>query len=207
MKNRFAQPLYGKIIYIFETNLKFEELSTVFDPSTYWIDVTGLDCEVGYLVDFKEGVGLILTPPPEVPEPTLDEYREIKLEHIKKWTEDAIVGGFTMEQNGLNVTFDSDVDTQNTMTIMYNASQSPAFITTEPYNGKIPCRGFAEGSSSKVIFYLDKDDIQRFNDCLALHIGTCKQHGWELQTKLSEAITKEEMDEISWIEVSQNAAD
>lgn len=62
-KNRFAQPLYGKIIYIYETDLQKEELSTVFDPSTYWIDVTGIDCEVGYVVDFKEGVCLVLTPP------------------------------------------------------------------------------------------------------------------------------------------------
>ena len=58
-KNRFAQPLYGKIIYIYETNLTMEQLPTIFDPSTYWIDVTGLDCEVGYLVSFKEGVGLV----------------------------------------------------------------------------------------------------------------------------------------------------
>ena len=45
-KNRFAQPLYGKIIYIYETNLTMEQLPTILDPSTYWIDVTGLDCEV-----------------------------------------------------------------------------------------------------------------------------------------------------------------
>ena len=65
-KNRYAQPLYGKIIYIYETDLPFDKLSTVFDPSTYWIDVTGLDCEVGYVVDFKEGAGLILTPPKDI---------------------------------------------------------------------------------------------------------------------------------------------
>lgn len=65
-KNRYAQPLYGKIIYIYETDLPFDKLSTVFDPSTYWIDVTGLECEVGYVVDFKEGAGLVLTPPKDI---------------------------------------------------------------------------------------------------------------------------------------------
>lgn len=64
MKNRFAQPLYGKIIYIFETNLTMEAVPTIFDPSTYWIDVTGVDCEVGYIVEFKEGAGLVFVPPP-----------------------------------------------------------------------------------------------------------------------------------------------
>lgn len=197
-KNRFAQPLYGKIIYIFETYLKFEELSTVFDPSVYWIDVTNMECEVGYLVDFKEGVGLVLVPPPKDPELTLDELRDKKFEEIQKWTEEAIVGGFTMVQNDLEVIFDSDVDTQNTMAIMYNASQSPDFETTEPYNGLIPCRGRVKGSDEKIVFYLAKNDIQRFIDTLALHIGACKQHGWELQTMLNEAITKEDIDNIKW---------
>lgn len=66
MKNKFAQVLYGKILYIYETDLKFDQLSTIFDPSTFWVDVTGLDCEVGYIVDFKEGVGLVLTHPPDI---------------------------------------------------------------------------------------------------------------------------------------------
>lgn len=81
-KNRFAQPLYGKIIYIYETDLQKEDLSTIFDPSTYWIDVTGLDCEVGYLVDFKENVGLVLTPPPnEIL--TFEEEKEHKIAQMK----------------------------------------------------------------------------------------------------------------------------
>jgi hypothetical protein len=203
-KNRFAQPLYGKIVYIFETDLEFEELSTIFDPSVYWIDVTHIECEVGYLVDFKEGVGLILVPPPkepELPEPpelTLDELRVKKLEEIHDSTRKAIIGGFTMVQNDLEVEFDSDVDTQRTMTIMYNASQSPDFETTEPYNGLIPCRGKIKGNDYKTIFYLDKKDIQRFQDSIAMHVGACKRRGWELQAMLDEAITREDIEKIQW---------
>lgn len=63
MKNKFAQVLYGKVLYVYETDLKFDQLSTIFSPSTFWVDVTGLECEVGYVVDFKEGVGLVLNPP------------------------------------------------------------------------------------------------------------------------------------------------
>lgn len=64
MKNKFAQLLYGKIIFIYETVLKKEELSTIFSPTTYWVDVTGQDVEVGYLVGCKENVGLVFSPPP-----------------------------------------------------------------------------------------------------------------------------------------------
>ena len=113
-KNRFAQPLYGKIIYIYETNLTVEQLPTIFDPSTFWIDVTGIDCEVGYLVSFKEGVGLVLTPPPNE-EYTLGELKAQKLELVNAWTADKITGGFISECTGNPVRYDSDRDTQNTV--------------------------------------------------------------------------------------------
>lgn len=39
-KHRYAQLLYGKVIYIYETELKKEDLYTVFSPDIYWIDIT-----------------------------------------------------------------------------------------------------------------------------------------------------------------------
>lgn len=84
MKNRFAQMLYGRVIYIFETNLNKTDLPTIFDPTTYWVDVTGQDCEVGYTVSFQEGVGLVFTPPVNVPtEMTLEQAKARKIELLK----------------------------------------------------------------------------------------------------------------------------
>lgn len=77
-KFRYAQPLYGKIIYIYETDLPFEELSTVFDPKTYWIDVTGQDCEVGYIAKFVEGGGVVFAAP-ETAEPTETEKQAARI--------------------------------------------------------------------------------------------------------------------------------
>lgn len=71
--NRYAQLLYGKVLYIFETHLKKEDLPTIFDPSTYWVDVTGQDCEVGYIAAFADGVGIVLSPPPEPEPPSKEE--------------------------------------------------------------------------------------------------------------------------------------
>lgn len=81
-KNRFAQPLYGKIIYIFETDLKMEELSTIFSPKTYWIDVTGIDCEVGYIQEFREGEGIVWVAPPNE-EYTFEDLKANKVELMK----------------------------------------------------------------------------------------------------------------------------
>lgn len=82
-KNRFAQPLFGKIIYIYETHLTIDELHTVFDPKTFWIDVTGVDCEVGYVQKFVEGQGIVWVPPTTNVVPTLAELKARALELLK----------------------------------------------------------------------------------------------------------------------------
>ena len=83
MLNRFAQPLYGKIIYFYETNLTMEQLPTFFDPSTYWIDVTGLDVEVGYILEYVEGGGLRFVPPPNDGPLSLEETKANKIALMK----------------------------------------------------------------------------------------------------------------------------
>lgn len=61
--NKFAQLLYGKVIYIYETDLKKEELSTIFSPTAFWVDVTGQDVKVGYIATFNSQGGLLLSAP------------------------------------------------------------------------------------------------------------------------------------------------
>lgn len=82
-RNRFAQPLYGKIIYIYETDLEKGQLATIFDPSTYWIDVTGLDVEVGYILEYVEGGGLRFVPPPNDGPLSLEETKANKIALMK----------------------------------------------------------------------------------------------------------------------------
>lgn len=82
-KNRFAQLQYGRIIYIFETDLKKSQLSTIFDPSTYWVDVTGQKCEEGWIAEFSEGIGVTFVKPPNSVL-TLEEEKEAKKAEFKK---------------------------------------------------------------------------------------------------------------------------
>lgn len=192
-KNRFAQPLYGKIIYIYETNLTMEQLPTIFDPSTFWIDVTGLDCEVGYLVSFKEGEGLVLTPPPNK-EYTFDELKAQKLELVDAWTANKITGGFTSECTGAMVRYDSDKDTQLTMQgIALNVNSE---LFAEKYPTGCPVRGYAEGALQKTIFMLTPAQVMQWQADLSIHIGTCKQEGWAKQAEVQAAQTKEELEAI-----------
>lgn len=192
-KNRFAQPLYGKIIYIFETNLTMEQLPTIFDPSTYWIDVTGLDCEVGYLVSFKEGVGLVLAPPPNE-EYTFEELKAQKLELVDAWTADKITGGFISQCTGSPVRYDSDKDTQLTMQgIALNVS-TERFANEYPLG--CPVRGYKEGETEKIIQYLNAAQVYAWCADLSSHIGACKQQGWIKQAQVEAALSKEDLDAI-----------
>lgn len=193
-KNRFAQPLYGKIIYIYETNLTMEQLPTIFDPSTYWIDVTGLDCEVGYLVSFKEGVGLVLAPPPNE-EYTFEELKAQKLELVDAWTADKITGGFISQCTGSPVRYDSDKDTQLTMQgIALNVS-TERFANEYPLG--CPVRGYKEGETEKTIQYLNATQVYTWCADLSSHIGACKQQGWIKQAQVEAASSKEELDAIT----------
>lgn len=49
-KNRFAQIYKGEVIYIFETHRTMEELNEIFDPNTFWFDVTYKpEVRIGYV--------------------------------------------------------------------------------------------------------------------------------------------------------------
>ena len=192
-KNRFAQPLYGKIIYIYETNLTMEQLPTIFDPSTYWIDVTGLDCEVGYLVSFKEGVGLVLAPPPNE-EYTFEELKAQKLELVDAWTADKITGGFISQCTGSPVRYDSDKDTQLTMQGLALNVSTERFANEYPLG--CPVRGYKEGETEKTIQYLNATQVYTWCADLSSHIGACKQQGWIKQAQVEAALSKEDLDAI-----------
>lgn len=197
--NKFAQLLYGKVIYIFETHLPKEELSTIFSPSTYWIDVTGMECEEGYVAEFREGTGIVLVPPPNT-EKTFEEFKAAKLEQVDIWTRQAIIGGFVSTAKGSEYIYDSTDADQSTLRTMYIASQSPDFATTAPYNGQIPIRAIPKDGGKKVVLGHNKVEMQKLMDDMALHIGVCKQRGWELQSAVNEATTTEDLEGIQWAE-------
>lgn len=73
--NRFAQLLYGEVLYIFETEMPMEQLSTIFSPQTYWVDVTDKECEVGDVVTFDNEKGFVFTKKEDTKEqtPSLNE--------------------------------------------------------------------------------------------------------------------------------------
>ena len=132
----------------------------------------------------------------ESPEPTLEELKAIKLSEVDAWTERKITGGFISECTGEIVRYDSDKDTQLTVSSDLNTINSALDKFSEHYPEGYPMRGYPEGRLDKSVYYLSVEQLIKWNVDLGLHRGKCKQQGWEKQAAIKAAKSKEELDII-----------
>lgn len=115
--------------------------------------------------------------PAHTDEELLASAKAKKLQEIDTWTAEHITGGFISDCTGVSVQYDSDKDTQITMQgIALNAVN----IATE-YPSGIPVRGYVGNATLKTVQYLTGAQLLQWCADLSLHIGSCKQIGWELQ--------------------------
>lgn len=128
--------------------------------------------------------------------PTIDELKAIKLSEVDTWTADKITGGFISQCTGNPVRYDSDRDTQNTVSSDLNT----IYLSPEKFNENFPdgypMRGYPENANIKQVYFLTKEQLLQWNVDLGLHRGTCKQNGWIKQAEVNAAQSKEELDAI-----------
>jgi hypothetical protein len=129
-----------------------------------------------------------------IPPPSLEELKQAKLQEVDSFIASKITGGFVSLASGEPVTYDSDKDTQLTMQGIALNVQTPLFATEYP-NG-CPVRGYPIGADVKEVYMLNAEQVMRWCADLSMHIGTCKQRGWELQAQVNACITKEELEAI-----------
>lgn len=130
----------------------------------------------------------------EIPAPSLEELKKAKLQEVDSFIASKITGGFVSLASGEPVTYDSDKDTQLTMQGIALNVQTPLFATEYP-NG-CPVRGYPVDADVKQVYMLNADQVMRWCADLSMHIGTCKQRGWELQAQVNACTTKEELEAI-----------
>ena len=128
--------------------------------------------------------------------PTIDELKAIKLSEVDAWTERKITGGFISECTGEIVRYDSDKDTQLTVSSDLNTINSALDKFSEHYPEGYPMRGYPEGRLDKSVYYLSVEQLIKWNVDLGLHRGKCKQQGWEKQAEVAAALSKEDLDAI-----------
>lgn len=116
------------------------------------------------------------------PGKVLTKAKEDKMVQISEWTAAQITGGFVSDCNGVSVKYDSDADTQITMQgIALNATNIAA-----EYPTGIPVRGYVGTNTVKSVQYLTGVQLLQWCADLSLHIGSCKQIGWELQAAVND---------------------
>lgn len=120
--------------------------------------------------------------------------KQQKLAEISQWTASNITGGFISYASGEPVRYDSDVDTQLTMQGIALNVGTPLFAAKYP-NG-CPVRGVAEGAESKSVYWLTPEQVMQWMADLSMHIGNCKQAGWQKQAEVNACKTVAEVDAI-----------
>lgn len=128
--------------------------------------------------------------------PTFDELKVAKLAEVDAWTADKITGGFTSRCTGSPVRYDSDRDTQNTVSSDLNTIYLSPEKFNENFPNGYPMRGYPENANIKRVYFLTKEQLLQWNVDLGLHRGTCKQNGWIKQAEVNAAQSKEELDAI-----------
>ena len=197
-KYRYAQPLYGRIVHIFETDLNAREVRTMFSPKTYWIDVTGIDCEVGYIQEFRDGQGVVWVAPPSA-ERTFEQEKKAILDKIDVWTANKITRGMISPCVGYLVLYDTDRDTQYKLGLALNLVN--AGVLQKEYPQGFPVRGYKQledGSfeSDKTEHYFTAEAVIRWNAEFGEHLKKCTAEGWVKQAEVNACTTKEELNAI-----------
>lgn len=128
--------------------------------------------------------------------PTIDELKAIKLLEVDNWIADKITGGFISECTGKPVRYDSDRDTQNTVSSDLNTIYLSPEKFNENFPNGYPMRGYPENANIKQVYFLTKEQLLQWNVDLGIHRGTCKQNGWIKQAEVNAAQSKEELDAI-----------
>lgn len=146
----------------------------------------------GYLRDPETGEFKEIPPY----EPGLDELKASKLLEVDAWTESKITGGFTSECSGEMARYDSDKDTQLTVSSDLNTINSAPDKFSKYYPNGYPMRGYPDGETEKIICYLTVEQLIQWNVDLGLHRGACKRAGWEKQALVEAADSKEALEAI-----------
>lgn len=124
----------------------------------------------------------------------LEYARRRKLSEVDQWTASKIVGGFISSASGQAVHYDSDKDTQLTMQGIALNVNTPLFA--EEYPNGCPVRGYLSKDAEKTIFWLTPEQVLRWMADLSMHIGNCKQAGWQKQAEVNKAGSVEELEKI-----------
>lgn len=194
-KNGYYSAMSEAFLDPLETELQGKEVWLIPPHATTIEPPSSAD---GHIIKFNGKTWELEKMPDPEPEPelTLEELKAQKLKLVDAWTESKITGGFTSECSGEMVRYDSDKDTQLTVSSDLNTINSAPDKFSEYYPNGYPMRGYPDGGTEKTIHYLTVKQLIQWNVDLGLHRGACKQAGWNKQAEVNAAQSAEELNTI-----------
>lgn len=180
--------------------MNFETIKRNYDKKLWSLNMVKTALKKGAIT--KEEFKMITNEDAPETELTIEQLKEKKLIEIDAWTEKQIINGFESTATGNPVLYDSDKDTQLTMQGIALNVKTDLFATKYP-NG-CPVRGYdwveeneGKWSKNKTIHMLTPDQVLLWCADLSIHIGTCKQLGWNKQAEVEACTTKEELESVT----------
>lgn len=141
----------------------------------------------------------------EIPTPSLEELKTAKLAEVDTWTANKITGGFVSTcYNGESILYDTDTETQLTMTKARANCEGERFKIAFPEGMGV--RGYAQTGAdedgtlvfadTKTIFNFRPEHIIAWDEDFSLHLAQCKYEGWVMQAMVNNAKSIEELEAI-----------
>ena len=139
------------------------------------------------------------------PTKPLDKLKSAKLDEVDQWTANKITGGFVSTcYNGENILYDTDTETQLTMTKARANCEGERFAQAFP-NG-MGVRGYAQTGTDadgtmvfaniKTVYNFLPEHIIAWDEDFSLHLAKCKYEGWIKQAQVKACATKEELEAV-----------
>lgn len=98
---KYAEIYGGLVKNLKESALGYTEFCSIYDPSSYWVDVTHVeDIEIGYIVRFQESVGTYFEKPSVEQEVTLESKKAEKLELLDREFKRALEHAYILSSLG-----------------------------------------------------------------------------------------------------------
>lgn len=200
--NTYAQILCGKAHWIFQSTETIDQLKKRFSSDCVFADITNLtpQPQEGWFFD-----GSAFSP--DDPAWSLADAQVAKLAGLNAAAAAAYVAGFYSSASGTQLWYDSDTDTQNVINRQYLIALSAPgdYSATQFFPGVpvgvTPVRARlhpTDPDSAKTIQLLNAAQMVQLGNDLAAAWAAVKGTLWSLQAKVYVAMTKADLDAITW---------
>ena len=180
---KYAEIYGGKVRDLKESELGYVDFCSIFDPTSYWLDVTGVeDIAIGYIVKFTPERGTYFEAPEPVGEGTFENRRLAKLELLNGMFGKVCDGAYVDSSLGFRADANDEAsrNVSGLVTLLADTPEAPVQFCD--YNNQMQDLTFAQ------LKVLEKEIIQNGSYLY--------QQKWAFRDAINAAKTDEELEAV-----------